>query len=229
MSKLYLLLQVDQVPKSSFFVFSSLWGIIVIVSFILIIALIILLYVFIKYVSNLENKLENQSKQIEELKIEVRQLNHSKNINVRADNSSNSKKEPQQQKEKKINEEPPTKPIELEVIKQTAIPNENKDPSSLYFSSPYKENVFLISDGKELPSPKTLYEINDNSLKLYSNIDHDTMKIALNSIDIVIKWACNILNSKETHHSTIIMKEAGKVYKDGEDFKIKNKIKIEFQ
>lgn len=218
----------DELITDQSFDFTILKYIGVILAVLLFFIMIYLLIKFIKIVFKLEDSLKN-------LKVDV--------YNVKSENFKSLNKVDQKINDFIIkNEQPitvkntsqptvqeePSQPITFEIKKQ-AIQKENKQNTKYYFSTPYLDNKFLISDGKTAPNEKTIYCISNETLMLYDNINTETMNSAFNSMDLVIKTACLVVNSKEPNHNNILMVQSGKIIKEGEDYRILEKIKIKFQ
>lgn len=208
------------------FDFSSLKYIGGILAVLLFLLMIYLLIKIIKIVFRLEDSNEKLKSDLARLESEKqRDFNQiNKKINDLLNKNSNPAINPPQSFVK----EEPSEPITFE-IKKEAIQPELEQNAKFYFSTPYLDNKFLISDGKITPNEKTFYCISNDTLMLYENINSEAMNSAINSMDLVIKTACQVINSKEPNHSVIRMVQPGKVIKEAEDYKILEKVKVKFQ
>lgn len=98
-----------------------------------------------------------------------------------------------------------------------------------YLASPDKERAFYAPEATVVPDNQTLYVIKDNVLELYDRADNRAMESAINFFEIMIKRVCDVSNSKEAHHSKIVMVQPGRVFKENDDFVVTDKIKVMFQ
>jgi adenine-specific DNA methylase len=195
---------------------------------ILLILIFIALYYLSKFVIKIDDSISVLKKEMDALKLENNRAYNTIDHKIKEFIKKNESTNPVKNTSQPNVQEEPSQPITLE-IKKEALSEETEQVSMFYFKTPYEDNKFLITDGKIAPNEKTIYCITNDTLKLQENINTETMNSAINSMDLVIKTACLPLNSKEHNHSKIVMIEPGKVIKEGEDYRILEKIKVKFQ
>lgn len=99
----------------------------------------------------------------------------------------------------------------------------------LYLSSPDQEKTFFAPEATVTPNPNTIYEIVNNSeLRLYDRISEQTMRLAMNSSELLIKRVCEVVNARENHHQKFEMVSSGKVTKENDDIVVVEKAKVKF-
>jgi len=212
------------------FDFSILKSVGLVPSIIVLIIMVYLLIKFLRIVFKQKQKLEKLKCELEKVKSEnQRELNLvNKKINDLINKNQNQNSNVVKIPPHSFVKEEPSEPITLEIKKEVIQP-EPEQNVKYYFSTPYLDNKFLITDGKTAPNEKTIYCISNDTLMLYDNINSEAMNSAINSMDLVIKTACQVINSKEPNHSEIRMVQAGKVIKEAEDYTVLEKVKVKFQ
>lgn len=218
----------DELITDQSFDFTILKYIGAILAVLLFFIMIYLLIKFIKIVFKLEDSLKNLKDDVYNVKSENFKTLNKVDQKINDFIIKNEKSITVKNTSQPTVQEEPSQPITFE-IKKEAIQQENEQNANYYFSTPYLDNKFLISDGKTAPNEKTIYCISNDTLILHDNINTEAMNSAINSMDLVIKTACLVVNSKEPNHTNIIMVESGKVIKEGEDYRILEKLKIKFQ
>ncbi len=127
-----------------------------------------------------------------------------------------------------VEEEIPSLEIDLPLDKRKRLEEEKKS-EIFYLSSPDKDKAFFAPEATFRPNEKTMYSLDGDCLKLYDRIDEQTMRLALNSLDILVKRVCEVQNAKEPQHTKIVMIEPGKVIRERDDFLVTSKMKVKFE
>jgi hypothetical protein len=197
-------------------------------AFLLFFIVIYLLFKYIKIVLELEDSLKKLKNEVYDVKSENFKTLNKVDQKIKEFIKKNETTNPPKNTSQLTVQEEPTQPITFEIEKE-ASSEESEQVSKSFFKTPYEDNVFLIADGKTAPNEKTIYCISKDTLMIHDNINTEAMNSAINSMDLVIKTACLVLNSKEPNHTKIIMVEPGKVIKEGEDYRILEKVKVKFQ
>lgn len=158
--------------------------------------------------------LENKNELLEKEVLKERTLQDPKNNELEGS-----------EKEKSI-EDQKAPIVEFEISK--TLESEQK---LIYFPSPFENNKFAIEDVSEIEKPTSLYvaEIDENLNKgIISLIETADLSRALNSPNTYLETACDYENSHSPTAKEIKVIKDGEIVLEGEDWVVKNKIRIKF-
>jgi hypothetical protein len=181
-----------------------------------------------------KNKEDNRSlkrendkfiQQINQLRGYTSQVNKStKEDQIRKDEGQNTFTQNDiENKETQFVEEEKSITINLDIQKQKT--------TLIYLPAPFEERRFAVEDMSEIKKPESLYSVSvveEGKKGNITLIETADLSRALNSPNIYLETVCEYENSYNPEAKGINVIEDGEVVLEGEDWVVKNKIKIKF-
>jgi hypothetical protein len=178
---------------------------------------------------SLKKENEDFNQQIRDLKERISHYSNSVNILVAGDQIR--KDEVQNTFTQNDIENKETQFVEEEKSITNNLDIQKQKTTLIYLPAPFEERRFAVEDMSEIKKPESLYSVSlveEGKKGNITLIETADLSRALNSPNIYLETVCEYENSYNPEAKGINVIEDGEVVLEGEDWVVKNKIKIKF-